>query len=422
MLAPIACAALAASAREPLFSGGLPDATKVPLILDMDANYDDTLALAFLANHPTLDLKAVTVCANGFATAHGGPVNMQKLLGLLGRSDIPVSVGEDAGLSPITNFPPAWQIEIDQFYESQALPEPETPLSMFSSPQLIAKTLKESDTAVAVLVTGSATNLAIALRKEPELINRISVLYLMGSNYGGESNNVFCWQMNFMGAYGSCTENAGAAVPLFTAGSYPLNVTKMGYGPGSGMGECGVGESTMDCATMRPGCRGVNMCAAGLTEWNVFLDALAWHVVTRAVAEAKTPPELYAYTSKATETMGITKEDFEAGTAIEGIDPEVADFMMELQEAFLAAGEAKWWDASTVVSLGEIIAGEKTGLCTEWAHSTGFMVSQTWKEMVVGNEIGSMISARTGCASHTGREIARDPPEIAARNRSDSPL
>ena len=148
---------------------------KVPLIFDMDANYDDSLALAFLANHPTLDLKAVTVCANGFATAHGGPVNMQKLLGLLGRPDIPVSVGEFTGLSPITSFPPAWQIEIDQFYESQDLPEPETPLSMFSSPQLIAKLLKESPVKMAVLVTGSATNLAIALRKVPRVTPRRKV-------------------------------------------------------------------------------------------------------------------------------------------------------------------------------------------------------------------------------------------------------
>jgi len=130
----------------------------------------------FLALHPTLDLKALTVCANGFATAHGGPANMQRVLSLIGREDVPVSVGVHEGLSPITNFPLQWRVEIDRFYEAQELPESSAALSVLDSPALIAKTLKESETAVAVLVTGSATNLAIALRKEPDLVGRISAI------------------------------------------------------------------------------------------------------------------------------------------------------------------------------------------------------------------------------------------------------
>lgn len=130
----------------------------------------------FLALHPTLDLKALTVCANGFATAHGGPANMQRVLSLIGREDVPVSVGVHEGLSPITNFPLQWRVEIDRFYEAQELPESSAALSVLDSPALIAKTLKESKTAVAVLVTGSATNLAIALRKEPDLVGRISAI------------------------------------------------------------------------------------------------------------------------------------------------------------------------------------------------------------------------------------------------------
>ena len=228
----------------------------------------------------------------------------------------------------------------------------------------------------------------------------------MGSNYGGESNNVYNFQMTFAGAYGSCVENVGASSPVFTSGSYPFNVTRMGYGKGQ--------EGAM--ATMRPGCRGLNMDEAGETEWNVFLDAVAWHTVTRAVAEAASPPELYAYTSKATESMAITMEDFKAGTAVEGLKPELASFMMDLAAAFLAAGEAKWWDASTVVSLGEIIAGNKMGLCTKWAHSTGFMVSQTWKEKVLGNPSTTitrgLVGSRTGYsfpAKATSRGVGKLP-------------
>ena len=77
---------------------------------------------------------------------------------------------------------------------------------------------------------------------------------------------------------------------------------------------------------------------------NVFLDALAWHVVTRLAAEASTPPPVYVITSGATEEMPITMEDFEDGTFL--LDNEkLENFTMSLAQSFLGAGEAKWWDA-----------------------------------------------------------------------------
>lgn len=92
-----------------------------------------------------------------------------------------------------------WRIEIDEFFQAQNLPDSDTPLSAFPSDILIANILREATTAVAVAVTGPATNLAIALQREPELASRISGLFLMGSNYGGGPNNVYDWQMTFNG-------------------------------------------------------------------------------------------------------------------------------------------------------------------------------------------------------------------------------
>jgi hypothetical protein len=118
----------------------------------------------------------------------------------------------------------------------------------------------------------------------------------------------------------------------------------------------------------------------GDTEWNVFLDALAWHVVTRMAAEAgANPPMIYAITSGATEDMPITMEDFEEGVKGMGNEKQKT-FITSLAQAFLGAGEAMWWDAQLVVAMAEVITGVTVdeSVCSEWLDSTGFKVNLDW--------------------------------------------
>ena len=81
--------------------------------------------------------------------------------------------------------------------------------------------------------------------------------------------------------------------------------------------------------------------------------------MTRIVAQAERPPEVYAYTTEATEAMAVTLKDFEDGAELLSRNATLASFVKNLAKSFLGAGEAKWWDAATAVSLGEIIAGNK---------------------------------------------------------------
>jgi len=343
--------------------GSTADDDKIPLIFDGDANYDDTLALMYLVSNPLFDIRAVTIAGAGFATHHGGPINQQQVLQLLGAGEIPVSYGAPVSLSPISTFPIQWRVEIDEFFQSQNLPDSDTPLSVYPSDILIANILKESTTAVTVAVSGPATNLALALQREPELASRISGLFLMGSNYGGGPNNVYDWQMTFNGVSGSCVEDASAAD--FTPNQKPL-----------------VDPNNMTLtAAIRPGCRGNDMSTTGNTEWNVFLDALAWHTVTRIVATASHPPPIYVIASGATEDMPITMEDFEEGVV--GLDEQLASFIMNLAAAFLNGGEAKWWDTLLVVGMANVITGLpiEESICTAWTHSTGFKVELAWRSV-----------------------------------------
>ena len=149
----------------------------------------------YLASNPLFDLMAATTAGAGYGTYHGGPINMQQVLTLFGKDkDTPVSYGQPISLEPMSAFPLQWRIETDEFLQAQDLPDSDMPLSVDQSDQLIAKILRESPVVVAVAVTGPATNLAIALRREPELINRISSVFTIGSDYGDGPNNVYDWR------------------------------------------------------------------------------------------------------------------------------------------------------------------------------------------------------------------------------------
>ena len=184
--------------------------------------------------------------------------------------------------------------------------------------------------------------------------------------------------MEFNGISGGCSEDPTGN--SFTPGEKPL-----------------VAADGTSFAT-RPGCRGNSMSESGDTEWNVFLDAVGWHVVTRMAAESETEPPVYAITSGATEEMPVTMEDFEEGTVILD-DDKVANFTMELAQSFLGEGEAKWWDAQLVIAMADVITGVpiEDSVCAEWLETDGFKVNLNWQRITdtgVLNPYGSISDVR----------------------------
>ena len=138
-------------------------------------------------------------------------------------------------------------------------------------------------------------------------------------------------------------------------------------------------DGSTNKVSIRPGCRGNNMTETGDTEWNVFIDAFSWHVVTRMIAEASTPPMMYVVTTGASEDMPIVIGDFDKG--LEKFENKrLAKFIKSLGIAFTNAGEAKWWDAQLVVAIADIITNvpEEQGVCSKWLNSTGFKVNLDW--------------------------------------------
>mmetsp|Transcript_1918 Transcript_1918/g.5433 ORF Transcript_1918/g.5433 Transcript_1918/m.5433 type:complete len:476 (-) Transcript_1918:209-1636(-) len=405
-----------AFAAPALQSLDITSSSTVPVIFDNDGNYDDMLALLYLALAPVLSIKAITMCGIGFGTPHGGPINIAAVAALAGIGDIPIAYGPPFGLSDISSFPLKWRVEMDAWVESlkyeqrlvhgvnaTILPQA-TPRSMYDSPQLITKTLRESPTAVAIIVTGPLTNVALALQKDPSLLVRISALFVMGSNYGASIGNVYDWQIRFGTQLSGCIEVAGQ-LPVENA---ICDVEMQGDSH----------ECASPTATGRAGCRGVNMTEVGDTEWNVFLDAKAWDTVALAVSE-HSDVRMYVLSSLATLDMPITQQDIDehAKAFANRINPASASvvtvFLRELAQSFTAAGEAKWWDAQVAVMAAEVLTGLKPRLessqspvasaisrgnfeqarallrvspspsvCSYWVHTDSFGVSLEWRSTV----------------------------------------
>ena len=68
-----------------------------PLIVDTDPGVDDAYALALAAHAPEVDLRAVTAVF-GNVDLPTTTTNARRLLGMLGRGDVPLGVGADRPL------------------------------------------------------------------------------------------------------------------------------------------------------------------------------------------------------------------------------------------------------------------------------------------------------------------------------------
>ncbi|MEU7483949.1 nucleoside hydrolase [Streptomyces sp. NPDC042319] len=149
-----------------------------PLLMDCDTGVDDALALLYLAFTPGVDLHAVTTVA-GNTDAVSAARNTLQVLELAGRTDIPVAAGADTtyrGEAPHY----ATHVHGDNGLGGVELPAPSARPVAMDAADLIIETARAAGGELAILATAPLTNLAVALRREPELPKLVSRLTVMG--------------------------------------------------------------------------------------------------------------------------------------------------------------------------------------------------------------------------------------------------
>ncbi len=160
-----------------------------PVIIDTDLSFDDYVALLYLLLHPEIDVRALTV-VNGVAHVGSGVKNASRLLKLVKHADIPVAGGPEKALSGQRAFPESWRKMLDYGIRLM-LPWNSSSVSTFSAAELICQQCLASDQPVTFVAFGPLTNLALALRAEPNLTGYIERIVISGGafNVNGPIHN-----------------------------------------------------------------------------------------------------------------------------------------------------------------------------------------------------------------------------------------
>jgi len=156
--------------------------TPTPLIVDDDGSQDGLAALAYMLANPNFDVQAITM-SHGVARPESEDFQngLKRMLGRLEATDIPVGIGSPVPLDGNNAFPSFIRNDADNFFAPfVTLPEEIPSIEFEEAAELIVETVKNSPEPVAILSTGSLTNIAEALRIDPSIINNIEVLQIMG--------------------------------------------------------------------------------------------------------------------------------------------------------------------------------------------------------------------------------------------------
>lgn len=168
-------------------SAGAP----IPLIFDDDGSPDGLIALLYVLGNPLFDVRAVTVSC-GEAHPDLFARHLIDLLASLGRSDIPVGAGRNAPLDGQNAFPGPWRQASDDFWDIP-LPEASPARQPVPAAELIVETILKSERPVLVFVSGTHTNLAEALRRQPRVAGRIRSVVIMGGSIHAPGNIESDW-------------------------------------------------------------------------------------------------------------------------------------------------------------------------------------------------------------------------------------
>ncbi|XP_050240248.1 nucleoside hydrolase 3-like isoform X2 [Quercus robur] len=199
------------------------------ILLDADVDTDDFLALLYLLkqNRSEFKVEAVTISANSWSDAGHAVNHIYDILYMMDRDDVAVGVGGDGGILedgtilpnvggylPIIEqgnttagycryrqaIPPGQgggRLDIDANFGIRRAFLPQgirkyTPLQQSTSQQVMID--KISWGPITVIITGSHTNLAIFLMKNPHLKRNIEHIYIMGGSVrskNGDPGNLF---------------------------------------------------------------------------------------------------------------------------------------------------------------------------------------------------------------------------------------
>lgn len=153
--------------------------SKKKIIIDCDPGYDDAVALLLAAGHPDIEVLAITTVA-GNQTIEKVTSNALRIAKLAHLENVPVAAGAARPLLRDQIVPAAY-IHGESGLDGTTLPEAEYKIDPRHAAQLIIDTvMAEPEKTVTLVPIGPLTNIALAARMEPKIVERVKEIVLMG--------------------------------------------------------------------------------------------------------------------------------------------------------------------------------------------------------------------------------------------------
>lgn len=150
------------------------------LLLDCDPGLDDALALLLAHGDPRLELVAVTT-VGGNVVLDNTTRNALELREYLGFTDVPVAAGAAGPL--VREARNAAEVHGVGGLGDVILPKAQLPLETTHAVDLIIDILRAAPGEVHLVAVGPMTNIALALRKEPRIVEWAASFVIMGGSF-----------------------------------------------------------------------------------------------------------------------------------------------------------------------------------------------------------------------------------------------
>ncbi|GAA0133359.1 nucleoside hydrolase [Paenibacillus sp. YSY-4.3] len=188
-------------------------ATRRKIILDCDPGIDDAMAIILAAYSPHIDLLGITTVA-GNVSVEKTTRNALCLCELVGVEHVPVAQGARQPLVRKSVF--ADYVHGDSGIGGIHLPPPQKEIVPEHGVDFIIRTLMESEGDITLVAIGPLTNVALALRKQPEIAAKIQEIVIMG---GGTMGNITpAAEFNFFADAEAAKVVFGCGVPITMIG------------------------------------------------------------------------------------------------------------------------------------------------------------------------------------------------------------
>lgn len=191
------------------------------IVIDCDPGIDDAQAIMMAYCHPDIKIEAITTVSGNVGVEHTS-INALKILDVLDAEPIPVYAGAASGL--VEKGKSASYVHGEDGLGGVDIPESKRTLEEKPATLALIDLAKENPGELELIAIGPLTNLALALRLDPELPSRYKKLVIMGGAHFAQGNTA-----NYSAEFNLYADPDAAAVvfanwPKFTMISWEATI------------------------------------------------------------------------------------------------------------------------------------------------------------------------------------------------------